>query len=160
MSSVKRDQYVIFCDGGSRGNPGPAATGWVVYGPFNDLKEFKKIEESDLELFSGKELIRSGSYVGETTNNVAEWRSVIEALEWIAHHVKDSEKVEVFVFMDSQLVIRQISGQYKVKQPHLKPLHMVAIDLINGFAKVHLCHVYREFNKVADGEANRVLDEV
>jgi ribonuclease HI len=154
------DQYVIFCDGGSRGNPGKAATGWVVYGTFEDLTKFEEVSLDLMQKFETKEIIRSGSYVGETTNNVAEWRSLIESLEWLSNHHQFCESAEVFVCMDSQLVIRQLGGQYKVKQPHLKPLYATAKKLADSFGKVHLCHVYREFNKVADSEANRVLDEV
>ena len=124
-------------DGAARGNPGPAAYGFVLDSP------------------SGAELAGEGEAIGEATNNVAEYRGLIAGLERaVALGVTKLE-----VRMDSELVVRQISGRYRVKHPGLVPLFRKARSLIERLESWDIQHVRREENKRADRLANRALDE-
>ena len=126
----------IYTDGGARGNPGPAAIGIVI-----GEKHFKE-------------------YIGETTNNVAEYKAVIFALKETAKMLGgDAGTAELVIHTDSELIARQITGKYKVKQEHLKPLREEAAALMKPFAGVTFEIVRREANTVADGLVNAALDE-
>jgi ribonuclease HI len=130
-------KVITYTDGGARGNPGPASLGVVI-----------KDEQ-------GKILAGYGEYIGETTNNVAEYSAVISALER-AHHLGATE---VECRMDSKLVAEQMSGRWRVKEPHLQTLFMKAYKAKQLFKKVSFHHVYREQNKEADAYVNQALDE-
>jgi ribonuclease HI/pterin-4a-carbinolamine dehydratase len=132
------DEIKIFGDGGSRGNPGPAACGYVIC----------SLDDKILET--------GGEYMDITTNNQAEYHALEMALESaLKHGVK-----KVHVFMDSQLVIRQIEGRYKVKSEELRPRYENVMNLSKKFAEFSYQHVPRELNKLADAEVNRILDSV
>lgn len=126
----------LFADGGSRGNPGPAAFGAVLFDA------------------NGSVLREISAFLGTTTNNVAEWSGLIAGLETALELGVD----EIDVRLDSELVVRQLSGAYRVKQPHLLPLHAKAKSLLRKFAHTHVAHVRREQNKEADALVNQVLD--
>lgn len=129
-------EFKLFADGGSRGNPGPAASGAVL---------FK----------NGEEVGRAGKFLGDTTNNVAEYTAIIIGLELAL-----SEGVtELEVNLDSQLAVRQLIGEYKIKAEHIKPLAARVLELAAKFEKITFNHVKREFNKEADAIVNEVLDE-
>ena len=128
----------IYLDGGSRGNPGPGALGVVIY---------------DTE---GNLLKEQSEFLGKTTNNVAEYTAVIRALE-IAKELK-AEKV--IIFSDSQLVVRQLTGVYKIKTSHILQLIKVVKELERKFIKVEYTHVNREENQVADRLVNEELDRM
>lgn len=123
-------------DGGSRGNPGPAAWGVAVF------------DEDDV-LVEG----HAGT-LGHATNNAAEYTALIEALELAARLGAD----EVELRADSQLIVRQILGEYRVRHPDLKPLHARAMRLIGGLRRFHIRHVRREDNREADRLVNLALD--
>ena len=126
----------IFTDGASRGNPGPASVGIVFY------------DEKDHALGDHKE------YLGEYTNNFAEYMAVIRALEiCTSHPVK-----EIDFLCDSQLLVRQMSGEYKVKSEQIIPLYEQVKKLVRKFGRVDFHHVRRELNKEADALANQALD--
>lgn len=127
---------VLRTDGGSRGNPGPAAAGFVI--------------ESE----SGEVLCKGGRFLGETTNNVAEY----EGLIWGLENALARGDVLSAVYCDSQLLVRQIGGQYKVKHPNMKPLFKRAKALIAELGGVDVRHVRREDNVLADGMVNEALD--
>jgi ribonuclease HI/pterin-4a-carbinolamine dehydratase len=134
---VSRPTHVkLYADGGSRGNPGPSATGYVV------------LDEQDHILH------QSGAYLGITTNNQAEYRALKDGLEQAlsmgARHVD--------VYLDSLLVINQMKGIFKVKNRELWPVHDAIKELAAKFQKVTYTHVPREYNKLADAEVNKVLD--
>jgi ribonuclease HI len=129
-------EITIFADGGSRGNPGPAACGAVLYDS------------------AGSVLREVGIFLGVATNNVAEWQGLIEGLQ--AAHVLGAQRVKVR--LDSELVVKQMHGEYRVKQTHLIPLHKRAKELVVHFAHVEIRHVRREQNTAADALVNRVLD--
>jgi ribonuclease HI len=146
---------VLFADGGSRQNPGPAACGYVVYTfnqNFNSVEEALKIAHQSQVVYSG------GHYAGETTNNVAEWLGVLKGIDWVIAHVNPVD--ELFIFLDSQLVVKQILGEYKVKQPHLKPFAKEVAKKLQYFDNWHVSHIYRKDNSLADKEVNLVLDNV
>jgi ribonuclease HI len=135
----------IYIDGGARGNPGSAALGFVVTDD------------------QGNELYRFGAELGRCTNNIAEYASLIEALKYLnskypflGNAVPDAE--EFVVHSDSELVVRQMSGRYRVRDPKLVPLHREAKSLIGTRDDISLEYVPRSRNRAADAIVNRVLD--
>jgi ribonuclease HI len=127
----------IHIDGASRGNPGEAAFGVHVTGP------------------DGVEVAGLYGYLGKVTNNVAEYQALLHALRFAL----DRGCRRVRIFSDSELVVKQISGAYKVKHPDMIPLHREASSLLRRFESASLSHVRRERNREADALANRALDE-
>lgn len=134
-----RERLVVYADGGARGNPGPAAIGAVVLDPATEPPE---------------RLATISERIGVATNNVAEWRAIIAALE--AAREFPARGIEIRA--DSQLVVRQLEGRYRVKQAHLKPLHEQARALLDGYDDVMFVHVPRDDNVVADALVNAALD--
>jgi ribonuclease HI len=132
-------QLQVFTDGGSRGNPGPAACGVAVYENING--QLKLIDS-----FS--------KFLGVTTNNQAEYQGVILALEKLTPH-KDSE---LSFFLDSLLVVQQLKQEYKVKDKELGKLFLQTWNLLSSYKKVSFKHVPREKNKEADRLVNEELD--
>ncbi|MBX9720278.1 MAG: ribonuclease HI family protein [Candidatus Obscuribacterales bacterium] len=127
---------IAFADGGSRGNPGPAAYGALL--------------EQD-----GVKIIEISAFIGHATNNVAEWTGLLEILKKARElGVKDLE-----VRMDSELVVKQLRGQYKVKNENLIPIYEKAKILSDRFPIFSIVHVRREYNKEADRLANQALDQ-
>lgn len=125
-----------FSDGGSRGNPGPSASGYVV------------MDEED------SVILKAGVYLGITTNNQAEYQSLKFALQ----AAQKLGAQEVHAHMDSLLVINQMKGIFKVKNRDLWPIHEAIKELAKGFKKITYTHVPRELNKLADAEVNETLD--
>lgn len=130
----------LYTDGGSRGNPGPAAAGVVVFDEKND------------------QLLVDSKYLGETTNNQAEYQALILGLTCAAK-IAAPAKIHLHVFMDSELIIRQMNGEYRVKDESLKPLYAQVLALAEGFAEISFTHVRREKNAVADRLVNEELDK-
>jgi ribonuclease HI len=126
----------MFADGGSRGNPGPAASGAVLFDE------------------GGTVLREVGTYLGVATNNVAEWTGLVTGLEAALELGVD----DLAVRLDSELVVKQISGAYRVKHEGLIPLHAKAKALLRKFARVDVQHVRRKENAAADALVNQVLD--
>lgn len=131
------DKAKIFADGGSRGNPGPSSSGFVVM----DIED--------------NVLVDRGVYLGVTTNNQAEYTALKLALE----ECRTIGVHEIEVYMDSLLVINQMKGIFKIKNRELWPIHQACVELVKGFRHVSFTHVPREFNKLADAAVNRALDE-
>ena len=127
----------LFADGGSRGNPGPAASAAVLLDPHGGT-----IQEVD-------------AYLGVATNNVAEWTALVLGLQAAA----DRGIRRLAVRLDSELVVKQFSGEYRVKHVNLQMLHRQARALLRAFEQVEVRHVPRKENARADGLVNRVLDE-
>lgn len=134
LASVEKVK--VFADGGSRGNPGPSASGFVILN------------------MEDKVLVDKGVYLGITTNNQAEYTALKLALEE-CHKMNVSE---VMVYMDSLLVVNQMNGMFKVKNRELWPIHDMIKQLAQKFKKISFQHVPREFNKLADSAVNRALD--
>jgi ribonuclease HI len=128
---------VIYTDGGSRNNPGPAGIGVVAY-------------RGDEQLFTLSE------FLGVQTNNWAEYQGVIRALETVLERKLEQEQIEIR--MDSKLVVEQLLGNWKIKEPSLKPQAGRALELVHRCAGVDFTHVPREQNKVADKLANEAMD--
>lgn len=123
-------------DGGARGNPGPAAYGVIIRGP------------------KGEVLAKLGEYLGIQTNNVAEYSGLLAALDWAAQQGLTSLKV----LSDSELLVRQMTGQYRVKHPELKVLFQRAMERVRMLEQFAIEHVRREANRDADRMVNQVLD--
>lgn len=136
------NELIINCDGGSRGNPGPAASAFVAS-------------------VDGKKVHSGSKHLGTTTNNVAEYSAVILALEWVSIY-DDLESVsEVKFILDSELIVRQINGVYKVKDLKLKKLNAHVVQLIEKIDKdISFQNVLREKNQIADDLVNKELDKV
>lgn len=129
---------VAYTDGGARNNPGPAGIGVVIYENGNKLHELSE-------------------YIGEQTNNWAEYEGVIHAL---THLIKESRHTEALeVRMDSKLVVEQLSGNWKIKEPALQEQAARAHELMRAFPHVTFTYVPREQNKEADALANKAMDE-
>lgn len=127
---------IIHCDGASRGNPGEAGIGYVIA----DREGVVLKEECD--------------YLGQSTNNVAEYTALVRSLQ-------DSLKLgarRVKVYSDSELMVKQIKGEYKVKSPGLAPLYRQAKELISQFEAFNIIHIPRDRNKQADELANKGID--
>ncbi|PIR97839.1 MAG: hypothetical protein COT89_02770 [Candidatus Colwellbacteria bacterium CG10_big_fil_rev_8_21_14_0_10_42_22] len=128
--------YIINTDGGSRGNPGPAAIGAVV---------------------GGREYFEA---IGNTTNNIAEYSAVVFALKKAKQLLTKAmaKKTDVEVRTDSELLVKQLNAEYKIKDEHLVPLFIKIWNLRQDFASVKFVHVLREKNKDADRLVNKALD--
>lgn len=127
---------VVYSDGAARGNPGPAGAGAVVCGA------------------QGEVLRRLARPLGNATNNVAEYEGAILGLE----AARDLGATEVELRADSELMVRQLDGRYRVKAPHLVPLHQRAQALLASFTRARVRHVPREQNRLADRMANEAID--
>ncbi len=134
-----RQEILLYCDGGSRGNPGPAAIGAVLLDPTTQPPT---------------RLATVSERIGSTTNNVAEYRALIAGLEAAVPYRARTMRVRA----DSMLVIEQVKGRWKVKQAHLVPLHARARALLADYEVVDLAHVRRELNTDADALVNAALD--
>ena len=127
---------IINCDGGSRGNPGPAGFGYVIH-------------TSD-----GRPVEARGEFLGETTNNVAEYKGIIAAARRVAELGARSATFRV----DSELLQRQVTGRYRVKAAHLKPLFAELMAALGRIDRWRVEHVRRENNELADELANQAMD--
>ncbi len=128
-------KYIIHTDGGSRGNPGPAAYAYVIERP----------GEPDIEV---------KCYLGQTTNNIAEYTGLVKALE----HARELGGRDLVIHSDSELLVKQMRGEYKVKNEGLLPLYQQATRLSRDFTSVTIRHVRREYNTRADRLCNEAMD--
>lgn len=135
MTNKEQKRLFLYCDGASRGNPGPGSYGFVVY--------------------QNEEILHQGyARLGMVTNNVAEYRGLIEGLK----KCRELGGTSVAVRSDSELLVRQLTGKYKVRSPLIRPLFEIAMDLARAFSAVTFEHVPREANSLADLLANKALD--
>ena len=137
LAGMLLDEAKLYTDGGSRGNPGESAGAFVIC----------KMDDTVVE--------KSGYYIGIATNNQAEYYGFKKGLERALELGID----EITLFSDSQLVVNQMNGIYKVKNQELAPLHEDVKTIAAGFSKVQYVYIPREINKIADEEVNRILDE-
>jgi len=135
---VRADRLILHVDGAARGNPGPAGIGGIIF----DERGLKLCELSE--------------YIGETTNNVAEYLALLRALK-LASDVSEVESIHIH--SDSELLVRQLEGTYKVKNPTLKSLFDEVKRLLRAYKRVKIYHVPREENAGADKLANKAIDE-
>jgi len=129
--------WSLYCDGASRGNPGPAGAGYVLY----DVKDERRAAE--------------GRYLGVATNNVAEYQALILGL----HKALELGVKNLAVFSDSELLVRQLNGSYQVKKPHLLPLWNEARKALQKFRFHAISHLDRSFNHEADRLARQAIDQ-
>lgn len=138
LNTTHNEQVIVYADGGSRGNPGPSAAGFVIKSPDDKL------------LFEG------GKYLGITTNNQAEYQAVKLALD----KAIEIGATAIQCRLDSQLVVNQLNGVYQIRNRELWPIHAYIKELVQyKIKKITFVHVRREFNKEADAMVNKVLDE-
>ncbi len=137
----------IYTDGGARGNPGPAACGAVI-----------KNEKGEI-------ILEASKFIGIATNNQAEYRALILALEKAREILSLGKNAKSYIknknlecYLDSELVVKQLNREYKIKNEGLKPLFAQARDLISNFNSVKFIYIPREQNKLADKLANKELD--
>lgn len=128
--------WTAFIDGGSRGNPGPAAAGVEIRDP------------------SGRVHFAGGLFLGRMTNNQAEYHGLLAAIE----HLTQAGAADVSIASDSELMVRQINGQYRVRSPELLPLYERSIKGLRGLGRWSMRHVPRNQNKAADALANKAMD--
>lgn len=133
---MKNKKLLLYTDGGSRGNPGPSGIGVIIL----DSKR-KKIKESS-------------KYIGETTNNVAEYSALVCGLEEAASLGAD----EIVVYMDSELLAKQLNGEYRVKDENIKALFEKALGILKNFSSFEIKHIAREKNKEADKLVNKAIN--
>lgn len=128
--------HKVYTDGGARGNPGPAASGFVIYD-------------------GGEIVAREGKYLGIATNNQAEYNAILLGLEK-AHNLKIAE---LDCFLDSELVVKQLKLEYKVKNKDLSAIFLKVWNLSKKFKRIKFHHIPREKNKEADALVNEILDK-
>lgn len=136
------EKFTIYTDGGSRNNPGPAAIGFVIHDA------------------TGRVLKEHGEAIGETTNNVAEYKAVVAALKKLKALVggQHASRAKIEVYADSELLVEQLNARYKIKDEKLVPLFVQVWNLRQDFGEVSFTHVRREKNKAADRLVNAALD--
>ena len=130
-------KLTIYSDGGARGNPGPAGIGATL-----------KNEKGEL-------VATVSEYIGVATNNIAEYKAIIAAIE----KAKELKATELDCYLDSELVVKQLKKEYKVRNQGLAPLYIKIYNLSQSFKKITYTHVRREFNKEADALANEAMDK-
>lgn len=133
--------FNLYSDGGARGNPGPSACGWIAFDAAGALVDF------------------GGEYLGQNTNNYAEYSALKVALGKLAR-AHGTTKLSLVCHLDSELVVKQLQGVYKIKEPQLARLAVEVKAVAEKFARVEYVHVPREQNKFADRLVNLVLDSV
>lgn len=135
--TLEEGVWTIYCDGASRGNPGPAGAGVVMLDPYGEVA------------------VRNLEYLGQTTNNVAEYRGLLLGLKM----ARNLGVKKIRVCSDSELLVRQINGSYRVKKPHLLALWQEAKQELQKFETYEVTHVPRELNYQADRLANQAIDQ-
>ena len=128
--------YLVSCDGGSRSNPGISGAGGIIKHP------------------DGTVIGEVSEFLGIQTNNYAEYKSLYLTLKLAL----EKNIIKVDVFMDSKLIVEQISGRWKVKTDSIKPLHREVMELIPLFESITFTHIYRKYNTEADALANKAMD--
>lgn len=134
---MSNSTWSVYCDGGSRGNPGPAASAFVLFNPAGNLQE------------------KCGKYLGKTTNNQAEYQGLLEGLKAAIRN--NVQKLDCY--LDSELIVRQMTGEYRIKDPALRQIATFEIGpLRQKFTSLTFNHIPREKNKEADQLVNETLD--
>jgi ribonuclease HI len=141
IKQIQPKELNIYCDGGARGNPGPAAWGFVVKDN------------------TGKVIKKDGQYIGKATNNVAEYTGVLSALQWLCRNYNKSE-YKLNFYLDSLLAVNQLNGIFKIKNSSLQAIIIKIKGLETQLkASVYYSFIKREKNKHADKLVNQVLDK-
>jgi len=133
---MQNQKLIIYTDGGARGNPGPAGIGAIIYDEGENI------------------LAELSEYIGIATNNQAEYRAVILALK----KAIELQASEIDFYLDSELVVKQLNGEYRVRNKDLMPIFLEIKNYLKNFSQVSFSHVRRELNKEADRLANEAMD--
>lgn len=145
MIQNKFDNVYIYSDGGSRGNPGHAAYGFIIY---DDQKQI---------------IYKDGKYIEIATNNQAEYQGVVNALKYLCNYYEKNKiktNIKITIFLDSKLIVEQMNGNYKIKNEGLKPVYWEIRELIIKLGgMVSFIHIPREKNKEADKIVNIAIDK-
>jgi ribonuclease HI len=141
ISAHGRRKLVIFTDGAARGNPGPSASGYQVFE-------------------NGKLIKKEAFYNGIATNNTAEYKAIVAALEWCVGNVSGARDTQITLNSDSELAVRQLNGDYKIKSPLLKTLHRKAKELASALKNVEFANLRRSnrYISAVDRSLNALLD--
>lgn len=138
---IKNSNIRFYCDGGARGNPGPAAASFVVFE-------------------SNKLIYKKTIFLGRSTNNVAEYAALLLAMEWLSENFKNMKPDNVYIYMDSQLVVKQMQGVFKIKNARLLEIAIKIKNIENNLmSKFIYINIPREKNSLADSLVNKTLDE-
>lgn len=137
-------RYRLYCDGGARGNPGPAAAACVI--------------ERETRQRTWQRLTTLSRFLGRTTNNQAEYRAVLLGLDYLMEHREQLKPSAIDCYLDSELVTRQLNGHYRVKHQDLKPLFWRLRELVVQLGQVAFHHIRRTSNTLADELVNQTLD--
>jgi len=133
---LKSKKLHIYTDGGSRGNPGPSGIGVIILD--SNKKKIKEIFK----------------YIGETTNNVAEYSALVSGLE----AALELKATDITIYLDSELLVKQLGGEYKVKDPNMKTFFDKSLGLLKKFKEFEVKHIPREKNKDADRLVNKAIN--
>ncbi len=133
---MKSKKLHIYTDGGSRGNPGPSGIGVIILD--SNKKKIKEIFK----------------YIGETTNNVAEYSALVSGLE----AALELKATDITIYLDSELLVKQLGGEYKVKDPNMKTFFDKSLGLLKKFKEFEVKHIPREKNKDADRLVNKAIN--
>lgn len=182
-------KFIVYSDGGSRGNPGPGAYGFVIklQNPISNLPAgrqgfqfsiFNKIADSNIKIQNN--IVDGSGFLGEVTNNQAEYNGILAALEYLKSQIPDpkpaslvggsqinsnnqntnNQNIEIDCFLDSQLIVEQMNGNYKIKNEGLKPLYWEIRQLIMDLgSQVTFKHIPRDENNEADLLVNEAIDK-
>ncbi len=146
----------LFTDGGSRGNPGLAGYGFVVYDVSKLPVDAPPKENLPADRHgAGIVLEKCGNYLGTQTNNQAEYEGLEAGVAWVLEYHPEAE---LNIVMDSLLIVNQIKGVYRIKHPMLAPYHRRIMAILRQISKYSIQHVRREYNTVADSLANEAMD--
>ncbi len=141
-------KLLLNCDGGSRGNPGPAASGFVI-------QDISDLGLSRPQADAVKILEKCGNYLGVTTNNQAEYSGLIDGIKWVLVHYPEAM---LEIKMDSLLIVNQVKGEFKVKHPDIIPRHREVMSLLSQLPSYTISYVPRAQNSLADELVNAALD--
>lgn len=155
-------QWLIYTDGGSRGNPGPAAIGVVVYSFDDDTalpSPSQLAQTSNIDQLAGSIIYEHSSTLGTATNNAAEYQALLHSAHWAVDSPHLDQVSQVVWRLDSKLVVQQVLRNWKVKHPDIRPLAEEAWQLLDQIpCSYQLEHVRRELNSRADALVNQALD--
>lgn len=145
----------LFCDGASKGNPGHSGIGSVAYLWKGKIEKFS--EEFLTQIKEEQKLFEISEYIGENTNNYAEYQSLKKGLIQLKERFKNLNNFKLIILMDSELVVNQLNGNYKIKNEKLKEIYKEVLENLKNFPFWEIYHIPREKNRLADKLANLSL---
>lgn len=149
----------MYSDGGARGNPGPMGVGFIIKKlKIKDENDSLKLENDQIQSDEYETIYEYGEYIGEGTNNQAEYEALLRGLNWLVENINEFDTIECR--LDSELVVKQLNGEYRVKNVDLMGKYNQILGIVGGMkGKVRFSHIQREQNKRADYLVNLALDK-